>query len=102
MGKPTNPVYADEIMMGRNTIGMPSVIAHRKNEIRFDESLKVMLDCEYYYLLNEKYGEPGYVKKQIISPRYWNGSTSNQQGNKNFLNQEVEYLAKKHSLLKTA
>lgn len=98
-GKMTNPRYADEIMKGRNTLGMPSAIAHRKNEIRFDESLRVLLDVEFYYLLNQKYGEPGYVKKKIISPRYWHGSTSAKQGNKNFLQKEVEYLAKKHNLL---
>jgi hypothetical protein len=97
-GKPCNPKYTDSIMKGKNTLGMPSVIAHRKNELRFDENLRVMLDCEFYYLLNQKYGEPGYVKKPIISPRYWKGSTSVKQGNRNYLSKEVEYLTNKHKL----
>ena len=85
-------------MQGYNFIGMPSVIGFHKCDIRFDPNLRVMLDCEFYYLLYKKYGLPGHIKNKLIAMRYHDNSTSRKQGNQNYLAQEVEYLKLKHAI----
>lgn len=93
----TRPQYTETILRGKNTIGMPSVTAWRKNNMKFDTNLKTLLDCEYYYQLHKLWGEPGYIRKQLVGSRYWNGSTSHQQGN--LTQQELPYVLKKHGLI---
>lgn len=88
-----NSQYTEGIIKGKNTIGMPSVIGFRKNGICFDRNLKTLLDCEFYWLLNKKYGLPAKINKPLIGLRYWDGSTSRQQGN--FTETEYKYLQDK-------
>ncbi len=95
--KVKQPFWGDRILEGYNTIGMPSVIAFRKNSIRFDENLKTLLDCEFYWLMMKEFGEPEWIRKPIISQRFHEHSTSSKQGNMRV--QEFEYLKKKHNLL---
>ncbi len=53
------PRYSDNIQLGNNTIGSPSVLAfENKGHILFDEQMTWLLDCDYYKRLYEKYGEP--------------------------------------------
>lgn len=57
-----NPHYAtynDAIRQGNNTIGSPSVLAFDNvyPEL-FDEEMSWLLDCDLYYRLYERYGEP--------------------------------------------
>lgn len=73
-----------------NTVGMPSVIAFKKSDIRFDARLSTFCDVYFYYQLYKKFGEPGYIPHKIIAQRYHNASQSrNQPGShvkdKNFL-----------------
>ncbi len=90
------PKYSEGIIGGQNTIGMPSVIAYRKNGIKFDTKLKTLLDCSFYYEMFQKYGEPGYLKQNLIGSRYWDKSTSRQQGN--LTKEELPIINKKHGL----
>ena len=90
------PKYSEGIIGGQNTLGMPSVIAYRKNGIKFDTKLKTLLDCSFYYEMFQKYGEPGYLKQNLIGSRYWDKSTSRQQGN--LTQQELPIINKKHGL----
>lgn len=94
----TRPQYTEMVLRGKNTIGMPSVTAWRKNDLKFDDNLKTILDCEFYYQLVQHYGLPGYIRKPLIGSRYWNGSTSHKQGN--LTQQELPYVLKKHGLMK--
>lgn len=75
---------------------MPSVTAFRNCGLKFDEELKTLLDCDFYFNLNKEYGQPGIIKKPLVASRYWDGSTSRQQGN--MAAKEMPYLNKKHSL----
>jgi hypothetical protein len=53
------PSWNDDMAIGKNTVGSPSVVAFENNEpLLFDESLSFMLDCELYVRLYERYGEP--------------------------------------------
>lgn len=73
-----------------NTVGMPSVIAFRKSDIRFDARLSTFCDVYFYYQLYQKFSYPGHIPHKIIAQRYHNASQSrNQPGShvkdKNFL-----------------
>lgn len=56
---PHTPSYSTDILTGNNTIGSPSVVALRSGlEMYFDETLSWLLDCDLYYRLHNKYGDP--------------------------------------------
>lgn len=69
-GQLFNPHFAkwnDNIYQGLNTIGSPSVIAFRnRNPLFFNEKMTWVLDCDYYYRLYKKYGEPRILNKYDI------------------------------------
>lgn len=53
------PWYNDQMLLGVNTIGSPSVVAFENNEpLFFDENMSWLLDCEYYDRLYQRYGSP--------------------------------------------
>lgn len=66
----------DHNQFDTNITGMPSVIAWRKNELRFDVRLKTFCDMYFYYQLYEKYGAPKIIKEYIIGQRYHPNSYS--------------------------
>ncbi len=56
---PHYPTYNKKIYLGKNTIGSPSVLSIKnENIIFFDENMTWLLDCDYYKRLYEKYGDP--------------------------------------------
>lgn len=62
-----------------NTVGMPSVVAFRKNDLRFDERLKTFCDVYFYYQLYQLYGMPGKVPGFNVCQRFHNASQSRNQ-----------------------
>lgn len=98
-GKPFRnhiPRWTPEVIMGRNSIGMPSMLGFRKNEFEFDTNLKTLLDCEYMWLLYRKFGPPKIIPKYLIGQRYWPNQTSHVQGNHKVT--EWQYIKSKHNL----
>lgn len=91
-----DPVYPENMLLAKNTIGMPSVLGIHRNGLRFDPNLRTRLDCEYYWLLHREYGEPEYIREPVIGCRYWHGSASRMQGNCS--QSEYEYLRVKHRI----
>jgi glycosyltransferase involved in cell wall biosynthesis len=91
-----DPFWNQFMLKGRNTFGMPSAVAIQRNGVAFDPKLRTLLDCEYYWLLHEKYGEPEYIERSLVSCRYWHQSASMMQ--RDFGVEEYEYLAAKHGL----
>lgn len=57
---------------GENTYGSPSAMAWRRNDLRFDENLKWLFDCEFYSRMAERYGVPVFVDTPIHI-RQWSG-----------------------------
>lgn len=54
-----NPSWNDEIHLGKNTIGSPSVLTVRNDDIIFfDENMTWLLDCDYYKRMYDLHGEP--------------------------------------------
>lgn len=60
---------------GENTYGCPSAMAWRRNDLRFDENLKWLFDCEFYARMCEKYGTPRFVDTKIFI-RQWEGQAT--------------------------
>ncbi len=53
------PRYSEDINIGNNTIGSPSVLTIKnKDPLLFDEKMTWLLDCDYYHRMHEKYGLP--------------------------------------------
>lgn len=53
------PEYNDQIYLGNNTIGSPSVLAFENEDpLFFDEKMTWLLDCDYYRRLHQRYGAP--------------------------------------------
>lgn len=93
-GRRHDPFWHEEMLTGKNTIGMPSVLSIRRNHFTFDPKLRTRLDCEYYWLLYREFGPPEFVRVPLVGLRYWEGSISRIQGP--CTQQEYGYLRSKH------
>jgi len=57
--RPHYPEYNDDVYIGNNTIGSPSVLTIRNNDpLLFDENVTMLMDCDYYRRCYEKFGKP--------------------------------------------
>ncbi|MGV1905406.1 glycosyltransferase family 2 protein [Agrobacterium cavarae] len=64
------PRYHSGIYLGRNTISSPSVLALRKERIRFfDESLIWLMDVDYYKQCYDAFGDPLIINDPLIANR---------------------------------
>jgi glycosyltransferase involved in cell wall biosynthesis len=53
------PTYTEDIIVGNNKIGSPSVLTIKnENPILFNNELIWMMDCDYYKRLFDNYGKP--------------------------------------------
>lgn len=65
--KPHVPHYSSDIHTGHNTIGGPSVLTIRNQDVMFfDETMTWLLDCDYYRRLFDRYGEPAILKDKNV------------------------------------
>ncbi len=61
---PHYPKYNKYIYLGKNTIGSPSVLSIKnENMLLFDEKMTWLLDCDYYKRLHDKYGNPSILNE---------------------------------------
>ena len=67
------PQYNDEIYLGKNTIGNPSVVTFRNTEdkILLDEGLTWMVDVDYYKKMHDRFGLPKIVPEITVVIRQW-------------------------------
>jgi glycosyltransferase involved in cell wall biosynthesis len=66
------------LLFGQNTISDPSVLTIRKSilqEIPFDENVKLLMDCEFYYHLFKHYPNFFLAKEIRIAIGVWSGQT---------------------------
>ena len=98
------PQWNSDIINGKNTISSPSVLSAKKelfDQIKFDESLIMMMDCEFYFHAKKKFGDPIYYNDILVSNRVHSEQISSQyneslnSGDK--LKSEVRYCIGKHS-----
>jgi hypothetical protein len=72
-----NPRLSDNIWNGNNTLGNPSNLTVKNEDlIYFDENLNWLVDCEYYYRLFLKYGKPTIIGDvTVVNRTHGNGLT---------------------------
>jgi len=96
------PKWNDNLLEGVNSISSPSVLSFRKEvSNRFDETLVYFMDCEFYYGMNEKYGQPIFLNDVLISNRVGEYSVTTNVSHKNrdyYVNKETKYCKEKYGL----
>ena len=97
------PKWNNRIINGVNTISSPSVMAVKKkvfDQIKFDESLVMMMDCEIYFHIKKEFGEPIYLHEILVSNRIHQDQISSRYNSSsnsaNDLDLEIKYCLSKH------
>jgi len=94
--RPFYPEYNKDILKGENTISSPSVLAFENKEpLEFDDNLNWMMDCDYYYRLHERYGDPTILNIITVANR----THENQQSNiisQEDKDREFDYIKEKY------
>ncbi len=68
------PRYSENIWTGNNTLGNPSNITIKNEDlIYFDEGLNWLVDCEYYYRMFLKHGKPTIIGPVTVVNRTHGG-----------------------------
>jgi dTDP-4-dehydrorhamnose reductase len=89
-----SPKYTNDIWRGNNTLGNPSNLTIKNEDlIFFDEELNWLMDCDYYYRLFLKYGSPTIIEPiTVVNRTHGNGLTDNTpQSVKNFEFSKLNY-----------
>lgn len=91
--------YNNYIHYGKNTIGAPSVVAVKnENLVFFDSQFKFTLqDCDYYKNLYKKFGEPKIINDVGVVIRLHKNSVTNTQANADAQLEEFRLMLKKHN-----
>ncbi len=97
------PTWNDKLLEGVNTISSPSVLSFKKEVVnRFDENLVYFMDCEFYYGMNEKYGQPIFLNDVLVSNRVGEYSVTTNVSHKNrdyYVEKETKYCKEKYDLI---
>jgi len=94
MFRPFIPHYHKDIHLGINTISSPSVLSFRGKHY-FDEKLIMLMDCDMYKQLYEKFKNPFIIEDCLICNRLHDTQLQNIHQNK--LAFETEYCKIKYS-----
>ena len=93
--RPMVPSWNDKLLEGVNTISSPSVLAFRNENIElFDDNLTMLMDVEYYYRMDKRYGLPVMIEDCLVTNRCHENQISNRySGN---LEDEIRYCKEKY------
>lgn len=83
-----------DLVTGCNTYGSPSAVAWKRNELRFDEHLLWLVDCDFYAQMIKQYGQPEFINTSV-NIRIWNGQMTNTMAVGNVRVEETNYVIKK-------
>lgn len=97
------PRWNHDIIKGVNTISSPSVLSIKSDvKEQFDENLKMLMDCDYYYNLYSKYDEPLILNDILVTNRVHQNQISslyvNDENYEKNLKEEINYCSKKYNL----
>jgi glycosyltransferase involved in cell wall biosynthesis len=94
--KPHLAKYSQDIYLGNNTIGGPSVLTIKnENPLLFDEEMTWLLDCDYYKRCFDKWGEPDIMRDYNVIMGLHPEQATNTMGRDRKL-QEYNYMRKKY------
>ena len=96
--RPHSPNWNKDIKIGVNTIGCPSVIFLKKEDILFDENLIWLMDTEFYWRMYKKYGLPFLIKDYIIAIGTHSDQVTNTLATDLIKQNELDYVLKKDIL----
>lgn len=91
---PITPQKNSYFLFGNNTVSSPSVITLKRevaNALLFDEHLKMLFDCDFYYRLFKNYLNILIDDRIHIANGVWEGQAQRQINQKQFT-KEVRYL----------
>ena len=93
------PFYNSNMHQGNNTIGPPSAIALKRNNMKFDENLVWFMDTDFYYRMRISYDLPVIVDNPIplVANCVWNGQVTNTLINNEVIQKETNYLLQKYA-----
>jgi glycosyltransferase involved in cell wall biosynthesis len=95
------PKFNKDLLRGVNSISSPSVVAFKKDcTVKFDESLKYLMDVEYYYSMREKFGNPIFLEDVLVTNRFPHSHsiTSNITNLEELLEKETKYCLEKYGV----
>jgi len=98
------PTWNDDLIRGINSISSPSVMAFKRENVseRFDKNVKMMMDCEMYYRMDKKYGQPVYLHDDLVTNRVHEGQLSMQVYRTDdyveIMDKEIKYCFEKHKI----
>lgn len=91
------PKWNDYIWSGHNTMGCPSGITIKNEDlIFFDENLNWLMDCEYYQRMKDKFGLPDVLNEITVVNRTW-GERLTDTISQDLKNKEFELLKTKYA-----
>jgi len=91
--------YYNENIAYVNTFGTPSALTIKNSEVmEFDNNLKSMYDCEFYYRMFLKYGMPEIINDATIVNYLHENQTTTTMINTKVLAEEEFYVRRKHCL----
>ncbi len=94
---PGSPKYNDQIYLGKNTIGSPSILTVKNDSpLLFDVRLKWFVDCDYYKRCYQRFGPPKIISDVLTVIRTGSHQVTNTEITKSVETNEREYLEKKH------
>lgn len=95
--RPMTPVWNDLIWTGNNTMGCPSgMTIKNENILFFDETLNWLMDVDYYKSMFDKYGEPEILKNFTVVNRTW-GNRLTDTISQDLKDREFKMLRKKYA-----
>jgi len=94
---PLIPSMNEELALGVNTFGCPSVCFFKKDlpKTLFDENLVWLMDCEFYHRMKVSYGNPILIGDYDIAVRVWKESFTADVSD-NTKKSEEDYVKQKH------
>lgn len=97
------PKWNNEIIRGVNTISSPSVLSFENGiSERFDPTLSMMMDCDFYQTLYENYGEPMCLNQVHVTNRIHKNQISslyvNDSDYQSKFENEIKYCLDKHNI----
>lgn len=91
------PRYSEDIHLGNNTIGSPSVLTIKNEDpLLFDEEMTWLLDCDLYKRYYDKHGPPMIIDEVNVIIGLHNGQMTHIMGEER-KQREYEYMKNKHN-----
>jgi glycosyltransferase involved in cell wall biosynthesis len=95
--RPFLPSWNNKIWTGNNTMGCPSGMTVKNEDlIFFDESINFLMDCDYYYRMYLEHGPPAILLQFTTVNRTW-GSRLTDTINQTIRDNELAEMIKKYA-----